>query len=201
MMGSGHEVREAGVGEVDAVARVLTRAFVDDPIIHWVFDRASVRQRSSYRFFHWWTSDLIDQGVTWTSSSGDALGGAAVWALPGQWKSSAVHQLRLVPRVATGVMRPVRVIRGITGIEHDHPKEPHLYLALLGVDPAQQGTGLGSALIAQGLQLADEERWPAYLESSNPANLDFYGRHGFAVFEEIVLPKGPPVFRMWREPR
>jgi hypothetical protein len=51
------------------------------------------------------------------------------------------------------------------------------------------------------LRSCDEDRIPAYLESSKERNVDFYGRHGFRVLERLSLPAGPPVWLMWRDPR
>jgi len=52
------------------------------------------------------------------------------------------------------------------------------------------------------LSRCDRERRPAYLEASSTRSRDLYARHGFAVEEEIRLPgDGPPMWRMWREPR
>jgi GNAT superfamily N-acetyltransferase len=181
------------------MARVLVRAFDDDPLLRWAFDRPSRRDAASLRFFDWWIGELIGQDVTWTTPE---IGGAAVWAMPGSWHSSMGSQLRLAASVFTSVRHPISTIRGMTSIESAHPKEPHLYLALLGVDPARQGEGLGSALIAPGLAVADEERWPAYLETAKDRNLDFYGRQGFEVVGTVDLPRGGPrMWRMWREPR
>jgi hypothetical protein len=42
---------------------------------------------------------------------------------------------------------------------------------------------------------------PAYLETGTERNVSFYVRHGFRVTEELTLPKGPPMWLMWREPR
>lgn len=199
MTGMAQEVRPATMADHDALARVLARAFEDDPFLRWAFDRPARRERSSLRFFHWYVAQLIDQDVTWTTAS---YGGAAVWALPRQWEPSIGQSLRLVGGVATGVRHPIRLLHGLAQLERKHPEADHLYLALLGVDPSLQGQGTGSALIADGLQLADEERWPAYLESSNPANVAFYGRHGFEVIDRTDLPRGgPPIHHMWREPR
>jgi predicted GNAT family N-acyltransferase len=47
----------------------------------------------------------------------------------------------------------------------------------------------------------DAERVPAYLESSKPANVPFYERHGFRVVGELAIEHGPPIWRMLREVR
>ena len=66
-----------------------------------------------------------------------------------------------------------------------------------GESPA---TSAGTALIRPGLELCDREGLPAYLETGKERNLAFYGRHGFRVTDEVRLPKGPPVWFMWRDP-
>jgi hypothetical protein len=50
------------------------------------------------------------------------------------------------------------------------------------------------------LDRADAEGMPAYLEATSPLNRRLYERHGFEVTQEFVLPKGPPMWAMWREP-
>ena len=72
---------------------------------------------------------------------------------------------------------------------------------MLGTEPERQGNGIGSALMQPVLDDCDEHGIGAYLESSKERNIAFYGRHGFKVTEEILLPKGPPVWGMWRDPR
>jgi ribosomal protein S18 acetylase RimI-like enzyme len=79
-----------------------------------------------------------------------------------------------------------------------HPAEPHWYLPMIGVDPAHQGRGYGSALLRHGLHQCDEDRVPAYLESSNPANVPLYARHGFVVLGTIQVGASPPIFPMLR---
>lgn len=81
-----------------------------------------------------------------------------------------------------------------------HPTEPHWYLPFIGVDPAQQGNGYGSALMEYGLIPCDRDHKLAYLESSNPRNIPLYQRHGFKVLGTIQVGSSPPLFPMLRKP-
>jgi GNAT superfamily N-acetyltransferase len=192
-------VRPVRDGDVDRLAVALARAFQDDPVTRWVY--ASDRRRPFWatRFFAWQLRRLLPQDVTWTTAEGDA--GAALWALPGRWREDARDTLSLLRLTLPGVLpRLPRILRGLGQVEVRHPVERHMYLAVLGVDPEHQGNGVGSRLIRPGLDLCDRERLPAYLETGKEANLAFYGRHGFQVLDRLELPKGPPVWFLWREP-
>ena len=88
----------------------------------------------------------------------------------------------------------------LPGQEH-RLDEPHWYLAVIGVDAAHQGRGLGSKLMKDALERCDHEGLPAYLESTNPANLTLYERHGFRAAGEIRIGDGPIVTPMLRPAR
>ena len=74
------------------------------------------------------------------------------------------------------------------------------YLPLIGVDPAHQGRGLGSMMLKHALSIIDEKGLPAFLESSNPANISLYERHGFEVVGRIQVGSSPAVHPMHRAP-
>ena len=82
-----------------------------------------------------------------------------------------------------------------------HPTEPHWYLAIIGVEGAKQGRGLGAQLMEPALARCDEQGLIAYLESSNPANISLYQRHGFEVIGEIRVGDAPVVTPMLRPSR
>ena len=79
-----------------------------------------------------------------------------------------------------------------------HPSEPHWYLPFIGVDPAAQGQGHGTALLRASLQAVDRTGLPAYLESTNPRNIPLYESFGFRVTGEIQAGDSPPMHPMWR---
>ena len=82
-----------------------------------------------------------------------------------------------------------------------HPSEPHWYLPLMGVDPSQQGKGLGSALLQYTLMQFDRDNKLAYLESSNPRNIPLYKRHGFELLGSIQIGTSPSIAPMLRRPK
>jgi ribosomal protein S18 acetylase RimI-like enzyme len=82
-----------------------------------------------------------------------------------------------------------------------HPSEPHWYLPMIGVDPAKQGNGYGSALLKHVLERCDGEGKLAYLEASSAKSIPLYQRHGFERVGTIQVEKSPPMFPMLRKPR
>src|SRR3989442_3137660 len=82
-----------------------------------------------------------------------------------------------------------------------HPCEPHWYLPMIGIDPAKQGNGDGSALLKHALERCDGEGKLAYLESSSPKSVPLYQRHGFELLGTIQVGSSPSMFPMLRKPR
>jgi GNAT superfamily N-acetyltransferase len=194
-----HEVRRASPEEAGPIADMLARAFCDDPVIEWVFPAGMRnRERKLARFFRIRVRQLLRQDAVWTTPD---LGGAAVWALPGRWHAGFFQTLEFLPVMPAMGRRLPTAMRGFDIIEAHHPKEPeHWYLNILGTDPPQQGKGVGSRLLSAVLEDLDRDGVGAYLESSKERNIDFYSRFGFKVVEELRLPKGPPLWPMWRDP-
>jgi GNAT superfamily N-acetyltransferase len=86
-------------------------------------------------------------------------------------------------------------------LEDAHPKEPHWYLKVIGVDPPWQGRGVASLLLRSRLERCDQDGQPSYLEASKPDGISIYEHFGFRRISTIDMPEGGPVLTtMWREP-
>src|SRR3954470_11869951 len=191
------DVRPARGEEVPQLAAMLARAFHDDPVTAWFLRSEPRRPKYAARFFAWQLHRLLGQEQVHVADDGS---GAAVWALPGQWRESNWQALRLFVSLVPALFTHLPVAaRGVEEVERRHPPEPHLYLAVLGTDPPAQGRGIGTAVLRPGLELCDREGLPAYLESSKETNVGFYARFGFRVIAEVRMPGGgPKVWLMWR---
>ena len=192
--------RRATKADVPALASLLARAFFDDPISEFLFPSSSRRLRAMNRFFKIEVGSLyLPRGEIWTT---ETLDGVAIWATPGKNRPVPLALFNLISMVPYVIGHPMRNARVLSLLERKHPKEPHYYLATLGVDPQKQGTGIGGSLLGVTLSRCDETGTPAYLESSKERNVPLYARHGFEVVEVLDLPLGgPKVWLMWREPR
>jgi GNAT superfamily N-acetyltransferase len=93
------------------------------------------------------------------------------------------------------------ILAFVEQMDRYHPSEPHWYLPMIGVDPAKQGHGYGSALLKHALERYDGEGKLAYLEASSAKSIPLYQRHGFERVGTIQVGSSPPLFPMLRQPQ
>jgi GNAT superfamily N-acetyltransferase len=189
-------VREVDPSERERAVAVQVTAFVRDPVMRHVYPEAEHYLRHHPTFVQAFGGLAFERGTAYVA--GD-FGGVAMWIPPGAHVDGGPIETLLRESV-----RAQALDDGFALLEQMaayHIEEPHWYLAILGVDPRHQGRGIGSALLGKTLERCDEERLPAYLESSNPANIPLYERHGFEVQGEIRAGDWPPVYPMLRPAR
>jgi ribosomal protein S18 acetylase RimI-like enzyme len=191
----------ASAADRPVIAAALQDAFFDDPVMSWILPEERSRSRRLARLFSaLLRGHYLPVGTVWTTPENT---GAALWAPPGRAIIPSTTILRHSPEMLHALGRHTRrALRALSYVDRQHPKQPHWYLGVLGTRVANQGKGIGSALLGPVLDQCDETGLPAYLESSKHSNIAFYRRHGFEVTGEIQLPLGgPPIWPMWRNPR
>lgn len=181
------------------MAEIAAAGFYEDPVMSWVFPDRSLRlEQLQLAFASLARRNLSRSGVI--DMADDAS--VAIWLAPDP--PPAPESTEPPPRRAIELFTPDVVERfAVLGaaMEANHPTDPHWYLHVLATVPERQGHGLGAQAIAAVLDRCDHHQRASYLESSNARNLPFYRRHGWVQTGEIVIPDGPTLFPMWREPR
>ncbi len=189
-------VSESGPDDVQRVAATMTLAFAADPMARWSLAEPDRFLTYFPRIAHAFGGRAFEHGSAHEAGGGAA---AALWLPPGvepdEEALGAVFD-EAVPDALKGEVGAV-----LEQMDERHPKEPHWYLPMIGVDPARQGQGLGAALLRHGLALCDRDGLPAYLESSNPANISLYERFGFERAGVIRAGSSPELVPMLRRPR
>ena len=190
--------RAATDRDLDAITETLTLAFADDPVWGgWAFPdrhRASAQRRAYFRLCLECALRHCSVRVT------PGCEAVASWIPPGRRELTDDEiRLRRLAHELLGDHAGV-FLRGTDLFTASHPLDrPHYYLSLLGTHVDHRGKGLGMELLQENLAAIDAEGMPAYLESTNPANLFRYERLGFVRIGAFTLPGGgPTVDTMWR---
>ncbi|MEP5764651.1 MAG: GNAT family N-acetyltransferase [Halieaceae bacterium] len=190
----------AADSEAELLADIFSDAFADDPVMNWVIPYTALYPG----FYKLLASGLyLKHNMVYRDSESRA---AAMWLPPAidhkvpMGLTQLWLVLRLVLHSGPGILKRLEQVQEV--MIRRHPRQAHYYLHAIGARRANQGEGLGSALIKQVTRICDAEKMPAYLESSSPMNVPLYERHGFEVQAEEAAGKGgPPLYFMWREPR
>lgn len=194
--------------EMNELVALYQRAFWDDPAIEFLLSDQRTRGRAMDAYMRMMIRLGFADGLAQTIDGEDGLRCGSVWIAPGK------APVGIVALVRAGFLQVIASTRSLTSlrkffalsakIEEMHKKNvpnEHWYLALLAVDPPQQGKGFGGFVLGPELQEADRRGLPCYVETSKTRNVTFYERQGFVVNKEIAIPMGgPPLWTLIREP-
>jgi ribosomal protein S18 acetylase RimI-like enzyme len=195
MSGQQREVTQATPDRIGALAPVFGRAFVDEPMTRWSLGADGDAVDRLTRAFAYFLEPVLSLGLVWEVGGGS---GAAVWIPPKQFDDWDVHPWSQARITALTDDDGRRYTRFWDWEDSHHPAEPLWQLDSIAVDPAAQGQGLGAALIATGLALAQADGTGAFLSTATPRNVSIYARSGFRVVEEANAPDGGPTIYFMR---
>jgi ribosomal protein S18 acetylase RimI-like enzyme len=185
-------VRHARAGEERDVASVLTDAFADEAGLNYWLRQGRAKQRARARFFDAAVGDVVHpQRDLWLAEAGGEHMGAAIWLGPRlkAFDFSPLQQIAMIPLLYTiaGIGGALRGLALGEKLDALHIKPPHAHLVFLGVSPAAQGRGIGSAILKATLAPLDGAGVTALLEATTDRNVALYRRHGFEVAESLHL--------------
>ena len=186
-------------------AHAMGRAFVNDPVLCALLPEVHDPEERSKRLIGFFKGMLQIQRRSAQPVIGTVIDGKVVGAaiIDGVTEISAIgtvlNGLGRMPTMvgALGVNGLWRGIKLLDELSRNHPKEPHLYLNFIGVDPSyQRNRHCGSAMIQELKELAAQRPYllGVYLETGTEENVGYYSSRGYEVLGEIH----PLGVRMWR---
>ncbi len=211
-----HGVRQAALTDLDEMTRILTSAFLDDPVWGLSFPDVATRPHVAGAYWRFMVGESLrfsESRVLERAHEGEAdstpIGGrgslraVSVWYPPGEDEiSDEAHPAyeALVGELLDAEAAAALHQAGARFAEA-RPSDPHAYLTLLGVAPEARGGGYGMALLRAALADYDQAGIPTYLESSNPANDARYERLEYRPHAIVELAGGARVQTYWRDPQ
>ena len=204
---SGVTIRRLKLGDVDAASGMLARAFADDPGALIVEPDDALRAPTIGALF----APVVRWAIPFGHVSGafardGSLLGVATFVPPGHDTATdaeleAAGLAEAVDAVPAAALRMGRMTEFLEGQHERGISGPHWRLDFYGVEPAAQGTGIGSRLIATGHDAADAAGERVWLETFTIENVRFYERRGYRVAIEGIVPgTAYPLWGLIREP-
>jgi len=191
------QVRVAAEEDRAMVIDTMTLGFACDPFVRWMLPSAAAYLEICPQMTEAFGGGAIGAGSAYIADKGKA---AALWIPPGlESKDSAIGEI-LSANVPAEIQEDAMAIFAEMDAYHPHDA-PCWFLPMIAADPVWLGKGLGGALMKHALRRVDQDRLPAYLESSNQRNISLYQRHGFEVIGEIQHGSSPVVTPMLRPAR
>ena len=174
--------------ETDAGATLLARSFVDERIFAYIFegrDRDRV-ERATTKWFRAWIRSCLPLGDVHAARLDGALVGVGVRIPPGGFPLHGAAQFRFMRGLMGGMLRMAMTSRRALRLgsfarqlARLEPDEPFWNLVWVGVDPALQRHGIGSALADEVIRLADSSSTACWLVTFGPHTRSLYERRGF----------------------
>jgi ribosomal protein S18 acetylase RimI-like enzyme len=189
-------IKTATESDAAPAIAVVVLAFSADPAARWTWPDPNQYLMHFPDFVRAFGNNAFTYGSVYYV---DGYTGAALWLPPEVHPDEGVLLTLLQHTVPAPVQKDVSAV--FERMERYHPRAPHWYLPLIGVDPFHQGKGYGAALLQHALVPCDRDHTLAYLESSNPKNIPLYERHGFEVLGTIQVGTSPSIFPMLRTPQ
>lgn len=174
----------------------LVEAFASDPMATYFFPLASKRSSGLAHILRVALRHGLCDGVV---DSVHASGGVAIWLRSECATMNLPRMIRtglLAAALKVGFAATRRIMRFLQRMEEQRNQSiagRHWYLLNLAVRPELQGQGLGSVLLRSGLDRAQHQGVPCFLETTNPRNVPFYQKHGFRLVHKGHPPKGGPL--------
>lgn len=200
------ELRALASHHVPEAGRLLGRAFVDNPASLAALARLSAQRRArvvtalhasfcAAAVEHWTAEGLF---------AGERMLGVILVLAPGVYPPSLrARWTALRGALGAGLHGLRNYLRIDEHMQVLHPGEPHHYLFIIGVDPAQQGRGHGRTLLEALAARADASGLPCYLETDRETSVRLYESVGYRVVTDERLAKvgGLRMWTMRREPQ
>ncbi len=193
-----HKVGPLARCNADLAVATLASAFRDYPILLWL----NRSQDERARYARCLMRKALEYGLRYGAVFSDvSISGVSIWLPPGNTTMTfgrIVKSGYLYVPFTLGLTNAIRFISFNAAAEEIHKARlpgAHWYLLAIGVDPSLQHAGIGTALIEHGVQCADSQRLPCYLETHVESNIKYFEKHGFRLTEGRELFKGAP--RNW----
>lgn len=179
-------MKKAEYNDKDLIVDILTKSFETNQSVNYIVKQDSKRLSR--------IKSLMDYSFEVCYSFGDVFlsddNKACALVLYPDKKRTTIKSVLLDAKLilsCVGLENIKKTLAREALIKKIQPKEQMYYLWFIGVDPANQNTGIGSELLKELIEDSKSIERPIFLETSTLKNLPWYKKFGFNVYHEAEL--------------
>lgn len=166
------------------IVDILTQSFEDNKSVNYIVkqDRNRLKRIKALMSYSFDVCYLFGDALL-----SDDKKACALIVYPHQKKNS-LKSVWLGVKLAfncIGISNLGKAMKREAAIRKEHPTTNISYLWFIGVEPAEQGKGIGTALMKQIISESEKLNRPIYLETSTDKNIPWYQKFGFKIYREL----------------
>ena len=168
------------------IVDILTKAFDNNKSVNYIIKQDKRRKQRIRRLMDYSFEICYRFGKVYISDDRNAC---ALIVLPDMKKvtlKAIILDLKLV-LFSIGITNIKKAMVREAKIKSLQLKKAMYYLWFIGVDPKEQGKGIGSVFLNQIIEEAQSENRIICLETSTLKNIPWYQKFGFSVYSEVDL--------------
>ena len=174
----------AGIEDKNRIVNILSNAFDDNKSVNYIIQQ-DAKRKQRIRNLMAYSFDLCHSfGDVFMS---DDKKGCALILLPDK-KKTTLRSILLDTKLAVSAIGLANIKKAMereAAINKIHPDGIIYYLWFIGVDPTDQGNGVGSKLLESVIQEGLSQKRTICLETSSIKNLPWYEKHGFKTYLDL----------------
>ena len=178
--------------QIEDAAETLARSFRDYSLFEYFYPELSEREKRMSPNFRCNIKRCLISGEAYATSS--CMEGIALWlpsdnVEPTLWQKLRCGQIGLALTETRAALRKMKLFNDyILPLHKRLMPQKHMYLWILGVDPAFQGEHLTTRLLAPMLSRLDRQEIPCFVETHAEKNVPVYQHFGFEIMDKSILP-------------
>ncbi|MBO9619915.1 MAG: GNAT family N-acetyltransferase [Niabella sp.] len=186
-------MREAQMKDKDRIVEILTRSFEANRSVNYIIPGDRKREARLKALMAYSFDFCKRNGEVFLTDNEE---GCALVVFPEKRKFTVTGVMKDIRLIFTGIglANLAKTMRRESLIKKHHPGGPIYYLWYIGVAPAAQGKGIGTALLSELAQRGTTLNRTICLETSTKKNLPWYEKNGFSTYK--IIEFGFPVYFM-----
>ena len=174
----------AEYADKDHVVNILSESFADNKSVNYIIKQGEKKAKRIQKLMEYSFEVCFQFGKVFLS---DDKKGCALIIFPDKKKTTAKSiQLDAGLIISSiGLFNVKKTVARESKINRCHPKEMMYYLWYIGVEPAEQGKGIGAKLLKEVIENASSMGRKIYLETSTLKNIPWYKKFGFEIYNEM----------------